>query len=231
MSNAADELHDLFSTWKQRSKDSPGANVGALVDPSGAGLEEIVKAYALLGVLEGQLRYLEARGARKTGVHSRAVKQWARVPLMLTTGWNAGVHDPNQIVSEITLDQIEALSSFLDGKVLAFDDARVPSLRKLIDQADSLLTDDPELDPALVFYIRRLIASIRYALDDDAAGRVFDYTAAIEQLRVAFQAAAESAAPGKKDGWRAMVKQIFVGVTTSLMITGGEMALGITAGG
>lgn len=204
--------------------------MGALVDLAGDGLGEIVKAYALLHVLEAQLRYLEDRGAR-VSVHQRSLKRWARVPLMLTTGWDAGVSNPDQIVDESTLDQIEGLSSFLDDKVLAFDDTRLPSLRGLIDQADALLTDEPDLDPTLASYIRRLIAAIRYALDDEAAGRIFDYTSAVEQLRVAFQAAAEASPPDKKDGWRALVKQIFVGVTTALMIKGGEAALGITPGG
>ncbi|GAA2947785.1 hypothetical protein GCM10010458_36760 [Microbacterium luteolum] len=202
--------------------------MASLVDPAGDGLQEIAKAYALLRILDGQLRYLEDRGAR-VSVHQRSLKRWGRVPLMLTTGWDAGVSSPDQIVDEATLDQIEALSSFLDGKVLTFDDARLPSLRALIDQADTLLTNSPNLDPTLAAYIRRLIASIRNALDDDAAGRIFDYTAAVVELRVAFQAAAEASPPEQKEDWLAMFRQITVGVATALLIEGGKM-LGLAAG-
>lgn len=228
MTNSADELHALYSSWRARVADSPGANMGALVDPHGAGMDEIVKAYALLRALDTQLRHLATRNAR-VAVHQRALTRWARVPLMLQTGWNAGVTDPNQIVNEATLDQIETLSSFLDDKVLAWDDELLPSLRAAIDRADALLTAEPDMDPHLTRYLRRLIAEIRYALDDEAAGRLFDYTTASEQLRVAFMAAAEAAPPAQKDEWRQMAKQLFVGLFTWVLTEGGKSMLGITS--
>ncbi|GGM64792.1 hypothetical protein GCM10010489_40440 [Microbacterium saperdae] len=199
--------------------------MGSLVDPVGPGQSEIAKVYRLLDVLDQQLRYLGERGA-KVAVHQRNLSKWGRVPLMLDIGWSAGVGNPEHVVTEATLDQIEGLSSFLDGKVLTFDDTRLPSLRRIVDQADALLTDDPHLDPTLASYLRRLLAAIRSALDDEAAGRLFDYTSAVEQLLVAFQAAAETAGPENKEGWRSMAKQIVVGVAVGLGIEAGKM-LGI----
>lgn len=113
------------------------------------------------------------------------------------------------------LDQIEGLAAFFDGKVLDFDDQRILSLRPLVDRADALLTGDSEMDPALASYIRRLSAEIRYALDDEAAGRTFDFTSAVERLWVSFQAAAEKASDAKKSAWRDLAQQIFVGVASS----------------
>lgn len=199
-----------------------------LLDLGGEGIREISAAFAWMHVIEDQLRYL-GDGGFKVAVHQRNVQRWMRIPLMLPSGWSAGVSDPDQVVTEMQLDQIEALSSFLDGKVLDSDDVRVPDLRVLIDEAGALLTGDSTLDPALASYIRRLLDAIRYALDNEAAGRLFDFTAAVEDLRVAFQAAAESAATDEeKQSWRAMAQQLFVGVVTSLVVEAGKKMLGIT---
>jgi hypothetical protein len=228
VTNCADDLHALFSRWRQRVIDSPGANMGALLDLDGQGSAAVSAAFAFLHVIEDNLILLGDRGY-KVAVHQRNLKKWMRVPLMVTTGWDRGVNHPDHVVRDSTLDEIEALSSFLDGKVLSIDDDRLPSLRALIDQADALLTDST-IDFALLSYIRRLLAAIRHALDDDSAGRQFDFTAAVENLRVAFQAAAESAStPQEKDGWRSMVSNITVGVGTTLAIEIGKHVLGLTS--
>lgn len=228
MANSADHLHALFSSWRQRVADSPGANVGALVDPNGQGLKEISAAFAWIHVIEDQLRFL-AEKDYKVGVYQRHLQRWMRVPLMLKTGWTGGVSIPDQVVNEDTLDQIEALSSFLDGKVVELTESQELNLRDLIDQADALLTNST-LEPALISYIRRLLAAIRYALDDEAPDHVFDFNSAVENLRVAFQAAAESASTQEEKGsWRSMATQIVVGTSTAFIVEAGKQALGITS--
>ena len=208
--------------------DNPGVNMGALLDLDGPGAGEVSAAFAFLHVIEDNLIFLGDRGF-KVAVHQRNLKKWMKVPLMVTTGWDRAVSHPDQVASDSTLDEIEALSSFLDGKVLSIDDDRLPSLRTLIDEADALLTDST-IDFALRSYIRRLLAAIRYALDHDTAGRQFDFTAAVENLRVAFQAAAESAStPQEKEGWRTMVSNIAVGVGTALAIEIGKRMLGLNS--
>ncbi|WP_407358800.1 hypothetical protein LTA6_000988 [Microbacterium sp. LTA6] len=229
MSNAAEELHTLFSSWRQRVAEQPGVTMSAVLAPADEGIEEIRRAFALIEILSGQLRFLASRNYR-VAVHQRHLRVWARVPLMLQFGWGTQVSHPDHVLAEAALDQLESLSSFLDDKVLAFDDSRIPSLRSLMDQADVLLTGDTEMDSALMSYLRRLIAEIRYALDDDVAGRTFDYTAAVERLRVAFQAAAEASTSERKRGWRGLVQQIFVGVTSGGLVEGGAALAAITIG-
>lgn len=199
----------------------------ALVSLDSSGLDEVSAAFAYIHVIEDQLIFLGDRGYR-VAVHQRNARKWMRVPLMLNAGWTSAVHTPDSVASEATLDEIESLSSFLDGKVLSTDGDRLQSLRGLIDQADALIEGDSTIDSALASYIRRLIAAIRRALDDEEAGRLFDFTSAVDRLRVAFQAAAESAAsPEEKGLWRTLVEQITVGVGTSLAVEIGKRILGI----
>lgn len=201
----------------------------ALVDVNAGGLIEVSSAFAWLHVIEDELRYLGDRNF-KVGVHQRNLKKWMRVPLMLNTGWRAGVNNADLVVSLDTLDQIESLSSFLDGKVLSSDDYRVPSLGNLLDEAEELLSQDSTIEPALASFIRRLIKQITEALEDEAAGRLFDYTAAVEKLRIAFLAAAESASgEAEKASWRSVAKQIIVGTGTALAVEIGKSTLGITS--
>lgn len=229
VTNSADHLHALFSSWRKRLVDNPGANVGALVDPQAEGLGEVSAAFAWLHVIEDQLILLGERNYN-VRVHQRRVREWMRVPLMLETGWKAGVPDPDLVVTTEILDDIDVLSSFLDGKVLDTDSGRFPSLREIIDQADVLLTEDATLDVALAAYIRRLIAEIRHALDNEAAGRLFDFTSAVQRLRFAFQAAAESSEDeDAKQGWRQKAEEVLTGVGVGLAIELAKGVLGITS--
>jgi hypothetical protein len=228
MTNAADELHTLYSSWRE-SATAGGHSMKRLLQPEHAGgIAEIRRAYELLSVISEQLRYLEARGHR-VSVYRRQLDGWARVPLSLSAGWTSNVQ-PDHVVTSDRLDQIEGLSAFLDRKVLDFDDSRIAGLRPLIDRADQLITGDEEMDPAVASYVRRLVAEIRYALDDEAAGKVFNYTAAVERLWLAFNAAAEKAPEKKKSAWRNLASQIFVGVTTDGVVDGGKALLAITTG-
>ncbi|MGN7969006.1 hypothetical protein [Microbacterium sp. 22296] len=229
MANSADNLHSLFNLWRSRVAQRPGATMGALMDLDGLALDEISTAFALMHVLEDQLRYLGDHNAR-VKVHQRNLRRWMRVPLMPQVGWSANVSSPDYVVTEETLDQIESLSSFLDGKVFDIDDERLPDLRDLVREAEALLASNSTMDPMLASYIRRLLASIRNALDDDSAGFAFDYVSAVEQLRVAFMAAAESArTPEEKTGWRNMASQIITGTGVALGIEVGKKMLGIEA--
>lgn len=226
MGNAADELHALYSSW--RAKVEEASNVAnALQVGESHGIAEIRRAFGLLGTISGQLQILGAAGF-KVRVFQRQLDGWSRVPLSLPAGWAQGAA-PDHVATLDQLDQIEALAGFLDGRVIDFDDARLQGLRPLIDHADSLLTDD-DMDPALRSYIRRLISEIRLALDDEAVGHTFDFTSAVERLRVAFQAAAEAAPTGKKSAWRDLATQIIVGLVSTGAVEGGRALLSIAMG-
>lgn len=188
------------------------------------GIAEIRYAFALLATIDEVLRRFAAQG-RPVDVFRKQLDGWARVPLSISAGWTSNVQ-PDHLISEVTLQQIESLSAFLDGKVLVLEDAQRLNLRDLIDQADRLLTAE-DLDPLLQGYLRRLIAAIRYALDDEAAGRAFNFAEAVERLWVAFNAAAERASQERKAGWRDLVRQITIGVTAGGVVEGASIALQI----
>lgn len=229
MSNPAEELHALYASWRARIESKPSTSMATHLKPKEAvGITEILHAYALLSTIDRILRRLEAEGSR-VAVFRKQLHGWARVPLSLDAGWGAAVH-PDHLIHENTLDQIGALSSYLDGKVLTFNDELAPSLRTLVDRADSLLTDESGLGRPLHAYIRRLIAEIRYALDDEAAGRAFDFTDAAERLWVAFNAAAERAPDAKKSAWRELVQQVMVGFVSGGAVEAAKIGLQLTTG-
>lgn len=200
----------------------------SILDPkSTEGITAIRHAYALLSTIDGVLRRLKAEG-RNVSVFEKHLDGWARVPLSLDTGWTSAV-SPDHLISEGTLDQIESFAAYLEGKVLVLAESHDANLRDLIDRADGLLTREG-LDPALQHYLRRLIAEIRFALDDEATGAAFDYSDAVQRLWVAFNAAAERAPEDQKAGWRDLVKQVFIGVVSGGTVEAASIVVGaITA--
>ncbi|WP_402843747.1 hypothetical protein [Microbacterium sp. GXS0129] len=229
MGNSAEELHALYTEWRGRMPARQGSTVNDALKPNTAeGIAEIIRAYGLLSTIDQQLKYLASRKHR-VSVYQRQLGRWARVPLSLNAGWGNSTM-PEMLVSDEILEQIEGLSYYLDGKVLAYDEHDVEQLRPLIDRADSLLTDDDDMDPRLKMYLRRLIGEIRLALDDEHAGRVFDFTTATERLWVAFTAAADQAKPEAKGFWRELAGQIVPTVVGGAAVEAARIALEITTG-
>ncbi|MCT1395657.1 hypothetical protein M4D51_07945 [Microbacterium sp. p3-SID338] len=231
MSNPGFELLALYRSWRDRLDASRGnrSMTTHLAPESREGMAEFRKAYALLVTIDEILRGFEAEGKRAEPFR-RQLDGWARVPLSLQAGWSQNVM-PDHLVTESTLDQLESFGAYLEGKVLVLDSSQHTNLRSLIDQADVLLNQEG-FDPILKQYLRRLIASVRYALDDEQAGKVFDFEDAVQRLWVAFNAAAERAPEQQKTSWRDLLQQIFVGVVSGGAVEGASIVVGsITAGG
>lgn len=230
MSNPALELHDLYASWRERIEGSRSSQnmKSHLKVATSEGMVEIRHAFALLTTVDEILRRFELDG-RRFQPYRKQLDHWARVPLSVQAGWTSGVV-PDHLITDTTLDQIQSFGAYLEGKVLELAPAQDDNLRSLIDQADSLLNDD-SFDPALKTYLRRLIAAIRYALDNEQAGRAFDFTAAVEQLWVALNAAAERAPERDRSKWRSLVEQVFVGIAAAAPVeAAGIVIAAITAG-
>lgn len=202
--------------------------MSSILVPEAQGIVEIRQAYALLSAIDGVLRRLSAEG-KNVAVFKKQLDGWSRVPLSLEVGWNGAIA-ADHVIRETILEQIESFAAYLEGKVLILEDAHDQNLRDLIDRADALLTHE-DLDPALQFYIRRLISEIRFALDDEDAGAAFDFSEAVQRLWVAFNAAAEKAPAEDKPKWRALVEQIFVGVVSGGSVEAASIVVGALTGG
>jgi hypothetical protein len=224
MSNPGLELHDLYASWRDRIEGSKSAQTmkrHLRVDTS-AGMREIRHAFALLTTVDEILRRFELDG-RRFEPYRKQLDGWARVPMSVQAGWNSGVVT-DHLITETTLDQIQSFGAYLEGKVLELEPSHDSNLRSLIAQADALLDED-DFDPALRQYLRRLISAIRYALDDEQAGKGFDFTAAVEQLWVALNAAAERAPESQRPRWRKLVEQISVGIAIAAPVEAAGIVL------
>ena len=231
MTNPALELHDLYLSWRDRIAASPNQQnmkVHLGID-SPEGMSEVRRAFALLATIDEILKRFELDG-RRFQPYRKQLDQWARIPLSVRAGWAANV-SPLHLISESVLDQVQSFGGYLEGKVLELAPAQDSNLRNLIAQADALL-DDEDFDPALRQYLRRLITAIRYALDDEQAGKGFDFTAAVEQLWVALNAAAERAPEHQRPRWRKLVEQVSVGIAIAAPVEAAGIVLSaITTGG
>lgn len=230
MSNPGLELHAIYSSWRMTIEQAPGKSMrDHLAIGTSEGVAQVRRAFALLNTMDELLRWFELQNMR-TSPYRRQFDGWARVPLSVGSGWNSGVV-PDHLITTSMLEEIESFGAYLEGKVLVMAPDQQESLRAVIDRADALLTSQ-ELDPRLASYLRRLIAAIRYALDDEVAGRVFDFSTAIQNLWVAFNAAAERAPEPAKSGWRNLAEQIMVGVASAGVVEGAVISIhALTTGG
>lgn len=213
MSNPALELHELYASWRTRVETAGNAATARehLRIDNPQGMAEIRRAFALLTAIDGILRRFEVEGKRVEPFRSQR-DGWARVPLSLPAGWTSNVA-PDHLINGGMLQQIESFGAYLEGKVLVLDAGQHTNLRSVVDQADALLNDE-DFDPVLRQYLRRLIAEIRYALDDEQAGRAFDFEDAVERLWTAFAAASARAPEPQRAKWRQLLDQIMVGVVS-----------------
>lgn len=231
MSNPALELHDLYESWRHviaASSSQQNMKVHLAIDTAD-GMAEVRRAYALLTAMDEILRRFELDG-RRYQPYRKQIDGWAKVPMSVQAGWSSAV-SPLHLISDGMLEQILSFGGYLEGKVLVLAPQQHANLRSLIDMADVLLNHEG-FDPALRQYLRRLIASIRYALDDEQAGKTFDFTDAVERLWVAFNAAAERAPDEQRPRWRALVEQVFIGIAIAAPVeASGIVIAAIAAGG
>lgn len=214
MSNPGVELHALYTDWRARIEAHPGVNsMAAILKPNeDVGIAEIRQAYALLHAIDVVLRRFEYE-QKNVNVFRLQLDDWSRVPLSLNAGWTSAV-SPDHLIPHYMLQQVESFGHYLEGRVVTLDAGRIDGLSQLVDRANQLLTD-ADLDPLLKGYLRKLLFEIRLSLDDDEAGRGFDYTEAVQRLWVAFEAAAARSSEDDRPRWKKLADEVLVGFTSN----------------
>jgi hypothetical protein len=220
MGNAGHELHALYAEWRDRM---PDGNTSALMSVDvreDRGVEEVMRAYALLTEIDRTLARLQANGAN-VGVFQRQLHGWARIPLMIEVGWTTATSKA-KIFPRAVLEQIETFALYLDGKVHVFSTSELTSLGHLVDQAREALVADDTLPAELVQYIHQLLQEIRVALNNEEIGRTFDFAEATRRLWVSLRAASgASEGDEQKSRWRKLADAIAVGTVSSAVIESG----------
>lgn len=217
MSNPAWQLHAMYDDLRTRA--DAGSSLDALLElDSQAGHRWWMTAASLLARIERLLEALRQEGHR-VGVYQRQTKNWLS-PLTgrQTGGWNTAVNG-DQVISQDHMDQIEALASFLDGKIRELDDPSKESLRDIVDRAGGLLAEDDSLPSYLRVYLHRLIQEVSNALQDEAAGVAFDFDDATTRLAVALSAAGAQS-KSKSDAWMSLIRDMTAGVGSGLLVEG-----------
>lgn len=211
MTNVAFDLHDLYEDWRSRiesqNKQAGHGNhspKSALRPESAEGAGEFLLAYRLLARIDDIITELE-RIDPEHRFYREQFAGWLRIPLMLSADWTSAVTQIERVVKLEHLRQIKSFGFFLKGKVLATEEAYKPEFRTLIRDAAAALSDVDDLPPQLVAYLRRLLAEIQFAIDDEARGKTFDFHSAVQNLWVALEAAAEKTG---SEGWRSKFKAL-----------------------
>lgn len=217
MSNPAWQLHAMYNDLRTRAE--TGTSLSALLELDGqAGHRWWMTAASLLGRIERLLEALRQEGHR-VDVYQRQTKNWLS-PLTgrQTGGWNTVIVS-DQVISQDHLDQIEALASFLDGKIRELDEPNKESLRDIVERASKLLAVDDSLPSYLKIYLHRLIQEVSNALQDEAAGLAFDFDDATTRLAVALSAAGAQS-KSKRDAWMSLIRDMTTGVGSGLLVEG-----------
>lgn len=230
MANPARELHALFTRWLEAHEATGRGNFAdalSIREPSGAA--ELREAYALLSSIDLLLHRMQAKGS-DVAVFIRQLDGWARVPLLIESGWKTNAH-PDHLISATRLEQIETLALYLDGKVHSFDGADRASLAQIVAQAHEELVADESLSPQLREYLHHLLAEIRTALDDERIGRSFDFAEACRRLWVAMRAAsADSTDEDQRRRWRRIGDAILIGSVSSGAVEAASAAVRFAIG-
>lgn len=224
MSNPARELHLIFSDWQARYPGGEASMLNVVDVRSPAGADEMLRVYRLLARTDAILSQLATDGYA-VGLFRRQVATWVQIPLGLNGGWSTGAYAEN-FIPQATIDQVEGLALFLDGKVYVFDSDRNDDLRELLGEVRSALEEDTELPRPLKVYLHRLLAEIQIALDDAAIGEAFDFADAVRRLWVALGSAENSSTEERsKSRWRRFAERILFDSTAQAMVTGGQAAI------
>jgi len=214
MSNPAWQLHAVYTELRTAAEPAQHSLDGLTQIYSEDGHRRWTTCAALLTRIETLLETLEREGHR-VAVYRKMVRHF-KTPLTGTiAGWEGAIN-PDGVITQDRLDQLEAVAAFLDGKVHELSAGDMTDLGLVVDKAASLLQDDVSLPVPLRRYIHRLLQAIRHALEDEAIGETFDFDASVTQLWIALQAAA-STSTEKESFWKALAGEIVVGVSSGVL--------------
>jgi hypothetical protein len=222
MSNPAWQLHSMYGDLLERV-DNQNSLDSLLQLDSPEGHEWWMAAAGLLSRIEHLLDIL-GRERHRVGVYQRQSRNWLS-PLTgrAANTWTQAV-ESFQVISDDHLDQIEAVASFLDGKVREMSDPVKETLRGVVLRARLLLEEDNSLQPYLRIYIHRLIQEISTALDDDSVGMHFDFGDATTRLAVGLGAASEQSS-SQNSGWKDILRDMTVGFSSGMLLEGATQTI------
>ena len=225
MSNPARELHDLFISWIARipSNSNQFTFSHILNSNTREHVEELQLAFRLVTACDDLIEQY-AQSGFNVEMFQRHIRSWTIV-IASFPARNTTIRKED-FVKGSTLDQIESLALFLEGKVHVFNDERRTQLRELISEARDLLEDDDTISVELRQYLSSLTYEIETALSNERLGKTFDFAEATRRLWVAFNASENQSTkdPGR---WKRMAEAITVGTVTSLASSGVQALAGI----
>lgn len=227
MSNPAWQLHSMYSDLLERVNNQSSLDSLLQLD-SQEGHKWWMAAAGLLSRIERLLDTLGREGHR-VGVYQRQSRNWLSPLTGRAANGRTQAVANYQVISDEHLDQIEAVASFLDGKVREMNDPGKESLHGVVLRARTLLEEDDSLQPYLRIYIHRLIQEITNALDDHTVGMHFDFGDATTRLAVGLGAASEQSS-SQTSAWKDILRDMTVNFSSGVMVEGATQTLRMLGG-
>lgn len=214
MHNPAQAIIDLFDEWKERG--SPASGQVNVMQPDG--WSEYRYAVRLLDEIELGLQMLDLKGFPVESFREQ-LPHWRASVTHFDRNW------PSHSFALAQRDNLRHLVPLLHMvSAPGASETMPPNLLRKVDDVVALIRDDTDLDPALRAYVFKLADQIRHLLEEDRLGAGVDLQAAVHQMKIYMDAAAEQSSgdPEKQEKFRARAKDFVWNV--SEMVTGGVLS-------
>lgn len=214
MHNSAQAILDLFDEWAERG--SPARGQVNVMQPDG--WSEYRYAIRLLDEIELGLQMLDLKGF-PVDSYKEQLPHWRASVTHYDRSWQS---------TSLALTQRDNLRHLVPLlHVVSAPEAREtmpPDLLEKVDDVVALIRGASELDPALRAYVFKLADQIRHLLEEDQLGAGVDLQAAIHQMKIYMDAAAEqcSGDPEKQQKFRERAKDFVWNVSEA--VTGGILS-------
>lgn len=227
MSNPARELATIIETWSESGEAK--AYVQRELGKDQSGWPRQMRAMRLVLEVEATLRWMSGTG-RDVDVFLEALPAWQKVVLHYPHSW--------QSVRSATdrLDMLKGLAAILDT-VAGGQEVDVKRMQNAVDEAEALVRDGDDVDPALREYVAKLSAHIRGILDVYETTGSFELMEALMQLRLFMDAAAHRAGSAERRSSFEKVSDVLRHPFINTNVTGfyalavGSLPLLLTGGG
>lgn len=229
--NSAQALFELLNKWRGELNGNKTQTVARRLH-SGDGTPDLLQAIHLLSAVLSEIDRLKELGV-DVEMYERYSSNWAKMIIAYPQGWGTNVRSEDAFPQTV-LDHLKGLGMLIERNSFSYDSDLIELVLAQLDEILDLLDEDPSIDDVLREYTRELVNLIRRAVQiPNGAGLDFDFPAAIRQLWVALQAAAQKSeahsetwvqkakdwvADTKSDVAKATLTALAVG--TAKMITG-----------
>lgn len=214
MQNPAEALHRIFERWQQ-SNPGKAVSLGELTNleaPDGA--NDLVEVFYLLRLIKGHIERLERTHGHHLKIYRKGYLQWVQIAAGYSQGWQAPASGL-KLVPETSLDTLQTLALYLDGKVFEPPPEMFSSLPDTLRQARDLITSDPDLDRTLARYLLELIRRAEEALEESKMTETFDFETALIQLYTGLESAGLHTSEGNRNRFFEMAKAVLGFVVTT----------------